>query len=279
MANALELDHTVINVRFAMDRAAPMFEALGFTLTPRGYHSLGSINHLMMFGTDYFELIGLPVGTDTDRPDISESPDGINGLVFKTADVDETFAHLKTLDMDGAAPHAFSRPVKLADGEFPAKFRTVTARPGTFPGGRVYFCEHGTPELVWRPEWQSHRNQATAMSDFVVASTTPEAEATRFSQLTHGQLSSVGDGHFEIALAKSRITVLSVDRYGERFGALASAMADRPSIFGALTFTTTSLAGVRAIAEALPASMPSTIEDNRVVIRVSDFDSVLEFVE
>ena len=69
------------------------------------------------------------------------------------------------------------------------------------------------------------------------------------------------------------------DRYGERFGALASAMADRPSIFGALTFTTTSLAAVRAIAEVLPASMPCAIEDSRVVIRVSDFDSVLEFVE
>jgi len=279
MANALELDHTVINVRFAMDRAAPMFEALGFTLTPRGYHSLGSINHLMMFGTDYFELIGLPVGTDTDRPDISEAPEGINGLVFKTADVDETFAHLKTLDMDGVAPHAFSRPVKLADGEFSAKFRTVTARPGTFPGGRVYFCEHGTPELVWRPEWQAHRNQATEMSDFVVSSTTPEAEAKRFAALTHGRLDQNGDGQFEIALAKSRLTVLSVDRYNERFGALASAMAGRSSIFGALTFTTASLDAVRAIAEALPAEMPSAIEDNRVVIRVAEFDSVLEFVE
>ncbi len=279
MSNALELDHTVINVRFAMDRAAPMFESLGFSLTPRGYHSLGSINHLMMFGTDYFELIGLPVGTDTERPDISEAPEGINGLVFKTADVDQTFAQLKALDMDGAPPHAFSRPVKLADGEVPAKFRTVTVRPGSFPGGRVYFCEHGTPELVWRPEWQSHRNQVTAMSDFVVASTTPGMEAERLSQVTSGQLNRVAEGHFEIALAKSRLSVLSVDRYGERFGALASALADRPSIFGALTFTTASLSELRAIAQALPASMPSLIEDHRVVIRVSDFDSVLEFVE
>ena len=55
-----QLDHAVINVHFGMDRAEPLFQTLGFTLTPRGYHSLGSINHLMMFGTDYLELIGLP---------------------------------------------------------------------------------------------------------------------------------------------------------------------------------------------------------------------------
>ena len=65
MAEVAQLDHTVINVQFDMDRAEGLFRDLGFTLTPRGYHSLGSINHLMMFGTDYLELIGLPPGTKT----------------------------------------------------------------------------------------------------------------------------------------------------------------------------------------------------------------------
>ena len=53
MAEVAQLDHTVINVQFDMDRAEGLFRDLGFTLTPRGYHSLGSIKHLMMFGTDY----------------------------------------------------------------------------------------------------------------------------------------------------------------------------------------------------------------------------------
>ncbi len=43
------LDHLVINTLFDMDRAAALMAELGFTVTPRGYHSLGSINHLMMF--------------------------------------------------------------------------------------------------------------------------------------------------------------------------------------------------------------------------------------
>ena len=47
------LDHVVINARDDMDHAADVYRRLGFTLTERGYHSLGSMNHLAMFGTDY----------------------------------------------------------------------------------------------------------------------------------------------------------------------------------------------------------------------------------
>ena len=50
------LDHVVINVKDDMDLAQLVFSNLGFTLTPRGYHTLGSINHLMMFGSDYMAV-------------------------------------------------------------------------------------------------------------------------------------------------------------------------------------------------------------------------------
>ena len=54
------LDHVVINVRDRIDAGAETFRRLGFTLTPRGYHTLGSMNHLAMFGTEYLELIAAP---------------------------------------------------------------------------------------------------------------------------------------------------------------------------------------------------------------------------
>jgi len=41
---AATLDHVVINARDDMDRAAEVYQRLGFTLTERGYHSLGSMN-------------------------------------------------------------------------------------------------------------------------------------------------------------------------------------------------------------------------------------------
>ena len=40
----LKLDHLVINTRFDTDAAQRTFEQLGFTVTPRGYHTLGSLS-------------------------------------------------------------------------------------------------------------------------------------------------------------------------------------------------------------------------------------------
>ena len=88
MPSTDRLDHTVINVKVDMDAAKALFGKLGFTLTPRGYHSHGSMNHLMMFGTDYLELIGIPEGKEIERKDLEDAPLGINGVVFKALDVD-----------------------------------------------------------------------------------------------------------------------------------------------------------------------------------------------
>src|SRR5580692_2114904 len=70
------LDHVVVNVRDRIDEAAETYCRLGFTLTPRGYHTLGSINHLAMFGTDYLELIGVPEGASSGRLGLLDFPAG-----------------------------------------------------------------------------------------------------------------------------------------------------------------------------------------------------------
>ncbi|MDA1098734.1 MAG: VOC family protein [Proteobacteria bacterium] len=277
MTELARLDHTVINVRFEMDRAEGLFGDLGFSLTERGYHSLGSVNHLMMFGSDYLELIGLPPGMANPRADIAEAPLGINGLVFKTVDVDATFAHLQALDMAGDPPKAFTRPVKLPDGEADAAFRTVAVRAGIFPGGRVYYCEHGTPELVWRPEWQSHGNGARAMPEFVIASTAHEQEAENLARLLHSEVDGAGDCR-SVALAGGQISVMTPAAYGERYGALASPMAGRPSIFGAVVFRTGGLDKIRHVVAHMANPAPVIDEANRVVLREPTFDSVLEFI-
>lgn len=272
------LDHTVINARFEMDRAQAVYQDLGFSLTERGFHSLGSINHLMMFGDNYLELIGLPPGVEHQRPHIANAPLGLNGLVFKTSDVDSVYAHLRSLGMDGDPPNSFTRPVKLADGEFPASFRTVAVRPDVFPGGRVYFCEHGTPHLVWRPEWQSHSNEAAAIDEFVVVSEHYEDEAENFAKLLQSTVE--GDsGALEVPLSGSRITLLSPASYAKRYGQLGSSMAGRPSIFGAVVFQTGDLDAVRRVIARATTKITVSDTPDRVVICDSTFDAVLEFIE
>lgn len=278
MPDLPKLDHTVINVRFRMDEAADAFRDLGFHLTDRGYHTLGSINHLMMFGTDYLELIGLPDDSEpakAGRPDIANAPYGINGLVFKTDDVDETFAHLNAIGMAGDPPKAFSRPVELPEGTFDACFRTVHVRHDVFPGGRVYFCEHGTPELVWRPEWQSHQNGVTAMPEFVVASAEHTTEADRMAKLLRSDVGGSAD-RLSVGVDGAKISFLSPAAYRERYGELASDMGERPSIFGALVMQVRDLGVLRG--RSAISNVAIADETNRIIIRQEEFDSVIEFV-
>ena len=84
------LDHVVVNVRDRIDEGAETYRRLGFTLTPRGYHTLGSMNHLAMFGTEYLELIAAPAG-DARRQEILAAPEGLNGLVWGSEDSNRTY--------------------------------------------------------------------------------------------------------------------------------------------------------------------------------------------
>ncbi len=275
------LDHVVINVKDDMDLAQLVFSNLGFTLTPRGYHTLGSINHLMMFGSDYMELIGFPehgvVNNPNSRSDLTTAPFGINGLVFKSSDVDKTFEKLVELEMDGDPPKSFSRPVELDGRKTDAKFRTVTVRAGVFPEGRVYFCEHGTPELVWRPEWQSHENGIEAVSEIVVVTRDPAKSGDLYSKL-------LGTSFVKKSLGKSIeipgggfISVYSEDEYQERYGQLASSLEGRDAIFGALVFE--SAKDILKLDIQGVEHFELERKKSSLVLRVPKYDSVLEFTK
>ena len=176
------LDHVVIDVRDRIDEAAAVFAELGFQLTPRGHHTLGSSNHLMMFATDYLELLGFGSGA-TMRGEIQPFPIGLNGLVFKTDDADTVHAHATQAGLPILPVQSFSRPVTLGEETRDACFRTTRLDPAKIAMGRVYFCEHQTPELVWRPEWLRHPNGAKAIRRVVIATADPEASAGLFRAL------------------------------------------------------------------------------------------------
>ena len=278
MTSTSQLDHTVINVRYDMDAAERLFGQLGFTLTPRGYHSHGSMNHLMMFQSDYLELLGLPEGRDIDRKDLRDAPVGINGLVFKTGNADDTFAHMQSVGVAGDPPRAFHRPVDMQGEQRNVHFRTVTARPDAFPGGRVYFCEHGNPELVWRPEWQDHANGVVGIPEFVSVAEDAAGEAADFAKLLDGDVETDADGARFVAVDGGRITVLAPDQYAARYGALASGMNGRAAIFGALVLATADMAALNALLSGTPAGITVQPGDPRILVRVDAFDALLEFV-
>lgn len=143
-----------------LERAARSFAALGFTLTPRGVHSIGSKNHCIMLASTYIELLE-PSGThpwlDYYRGFL-ESGEGLAALALATPDADAAYRGLSERGVAAQAPMDLARPV-LIDGEKRvARFRLVTL------SSQIFLCQHLTRELVWRREWQSHANGALDIS-------------------------------------------------------------------------------------------------------------------
>jgi hypothetical protein len=202
------LDHVVLDVHEDMAAAEQLYRRLGFTLTPRGHHTLGSINHLAMFRTDYLELLGWPAGETSGRPELADHPRGLNGLVFKTDDADATFAHLDALGLATAPPRAFSRPVQLGGETRDAKFRTVHVPAEKSRIGRIYFCQHLTPELVWRPEWQAHANGVTTIKGLVIEAQAAEPVAELFRAMFGDAHLTRRDGQITLAAGTPRIEIV-----------------------------------------------------------------------
>ncbi len=176
-------DHAVITVGARMDAAVETFRRLGFFVTPRGYHTLGSINHLVVFASTYIELLGLPADRPDARPELRDSPQGLDALVFRAEDAELSRAAAAARGAPVAAVQQFSRPVAMESGTRDAVFRTVRMPPGSAQAGRLYFCQHLTPELVWHPGWSAHPNGATDLAGATVRVRDADAEAGLYRSL------------------------------------------------------------------------------------------------
>jgi catechol 2,3-dioxygenase-like lactoylglutathione lyase family enzyme len=270
------LDHVVIDVRNRIDEATHSFSALGFQLTPRGHHTLGSVNHLAMFATDYLELLGFGEDGAT-RTEIARFPTGLNGLVFKTADADLVHRQADAADLPVLPVQAFSRPVDLDGATRDARFRTTRLDPDKIAIGRVYFCEHLTPDLVWRPEWQSHPNGASAISRVVVATADPQRSALLFRDLFGGASVAEHDGKQVMAAGAAQVDLVSPNTIAAEFGDAAADPAGRAEYMAVLGIRVRSL---RDAAQRLHGIVGVRTEPQRVLVPAAvAFNTTIVFSE
>jgi len=259
------LDHVVIDVRDQIDEAMRGFAALGFQLTPRGRHTLGSVNHLAMFATDYLELLGFAPDGAT-RLEIMRFPAGLNGLVFKTGDADIVHREAQAAGLPVLPVQAFSRPVTLDGVSQDARFRTTRLDADKIAMGRIYFCEHRTPELVWRPEWQAHPNSACAIARVVVATADPRRTAELFRALFGRNAVADRAGHCVVAAGTAQVELVTPRAIAAEFGEAAAAPVGRAEYMAALALRVGSLATAAQQLRAVPGVR---IEPHRAVVPAS----------
>lgn len=161
------IDHVVAAVP-ELDEAARAFEAAGFTVTPRADHPFGTSNRLIVTEGSYLELVSVT------NPELVP-PAGFAAKIAANLAADDTgIAFLVLKSQDAAADHAllvgtgeadgdvlrFGRPAPLVGGgTIRAEFSLVFTK-----AGRVFYCQHHTPEAVWNRAAMNHGNGAKKMT-------------------------------------------------------------------------------------------------------------------
>ena len=185
------IDHVVVLVR-DLDRARDAYARMGFTLTPRGYHTLGSQNHCIMFGRDYIELLAVPKPHPAMQyfSDFLARGEGLGAIALATDNAHKARDELRDHGIAADETMDFSRPVERGD----AKFRISQLSPDATPGCRTFVCQHFTRALVWQPDYQSHPVRATSLAGLAIVSDDPAQACARYAALFAEQPRRIDEG-------------------------------------------------------------------------------------
>ena len=229
----LGIDHVFLLVG-DLDACAAQFRRLGFTLSPRGLHSAakGTANHTLIFEHDYCELLGIVADTPANLPQrdmLAEDGEGLRAIACRIDDARKAREALAVLGISTEPVNEFSRPLALPDGsDGVAAFAATDLAVDETPSGYMFLCQHKTPDMVWRPELQTHANGARALAGIVTMANDTETLARRFARLfAAGHIRAIPGGHaVETGTNSARILCLTpaaaAARYDDR------AVADTP---------------------------------------------------
>jgi len=243
------IDHVVIVVNDLV-AAADTFRRMGFLVTPRGEHTLGSRNHCVMFDEDYIELLASP--PENPHPsrqhytDFAMAGDGLAAIALRTDSAKGAYSEMLWASFAPTDPVDFSRPVQLPEGAREARFRITQLAPDKTPGGRVFLCEHFSRDVVWRPAYRLHANGATGLAAVAIVADDVAATARAYERMfdvraepiAEGLLVRTGSAPIAMvtasALAKRLPGIGITPRVAPKLAALFVRVADRKAAANAL---------------------------------------------
>jgi len=221
------IDHLVVLVR-DLDKAQHAYARMGFTLTPRGFHTLGSQNHCLLFGSDYVELLAVPRAHPAMQyfTDFLAKGEGLGAIALATDDAGGLHASLAADGIAADAPLDFSRQV---EGLGDARFRIVQLPPERSPGCRMFACQHFTRDMVWRTEYQRHANGATQIAAVAVVAEDPEAAAASYGKLLAARPQEIEEGLL-VRTGSAPIAIASRWKLGHRLHGVGLPLRPRPLV-------------------------------------------------
>jgi hypothetical protein len=194
--HGLSVDH-IAHFLPDLDAAGTALINPGFTLTPFSAQShrlqadgplipAGAGNRCVMLQSGYLEFL-----TPThDTPNAQQLRNaivrytGVHLIAFGTQTPETDFQRLETGGFTPLPPIALQRQAGTETGVATARFTVVRVPPDTMAEGRIQYCQHHTPEVVWQPRWLTHANHAVGLAGVLICVADPAAVAQRYTRFT-----------------------------------------------------------------------------------------------
>ena len=185
--------------------AAAVWEKLGFVVTPVSHHEVGgkpagTSNRCVMFEQGYVEILAPTL----DTPNAERVRNRLKrfvGVHLACFGTPTAAAERERLAAQGFEPEpVIGLQRKVENGR--AEFNVVYVPPGKMAEGRVQYCEHLTPQHVWRERFV---NPFRLRAVYVVADD-PEEVAARWGRFG-GLLPRPEDGFVRLDTARGRVLI------------------------------------------------------------------------
>ena len=196
-----KLDITVDHIAHFLpdiDAASVALMQLGFTLTPFSAQShrlqpdgpltpAGTGNRCIMLRNGYVEFL-MPIHETPNAKQLRDAIaryTGVHLIAFGTQAPEADFSRLEREGFAPLPPVALQRQVGIENGaEATARFTVVRVPPAAMAEGRIQYCQHHTPDVVWQPRWVSHPNHAVGLAAILVCVENPAAAAHRYARFS-----------------------------------------------------------------------------------------------
>jgi hypothetical protein len=228
----LTLDHVAHFVP-DIDAASEELARLGFTVTPFSAQShrldadaplvpAGTGNRCVMLKQGYLEILTPTADTplaDQLRAAIKRYV-GVHLIAFGTSSPDLDHRRLTSARFEPYAPVALQRNIETPSGTDIARFSVVRVPPHTMPEGRIQYCQHHTPQLVWQPRWLEHQNRAEGLAGTLLCVEEPQQAAQRYARFT-GIGAHVVSGCWRIDTTRGFLLFIGPEQCRRTFGLTA----------------------------------------------------------
>jgi hypothetical protein len=195
-AQGIYLDHAAHFVP-DIEAAGDALSHLGFTLTPLSAQShrpqaggpivpAGTANRCIMLQHGYLECL-TPTHDTANAQQLRSAIARYTGahlIAFGTHAPEADYARLQREGFEPLPPLALQRETTTESGAATARFTVVRVAPAAMAEGRIQYCQHHTPEVVWQSRWLSHANHAVGFAAVLVCVAEPAQAAQRYARFT-----------------------------------------------------------------------------------------------